>query len=357
MNMTINDAQPPPTETDLNPKRRVTVQCAMAWELDCVGCDVQPIDADYVAVLGLTSASSRDGEDGHTEDSELMREHFVELQIIKRSDGSVTSSDVLPLVVSRNTSGGQPSTLDFGFSSSFTTARMEDTIEAEGEEVVEEASAVDIQNIILNTMATAINEEWRKKTFTDQHMRWSVESYRRSVIDDYYDDAIENGSIGSTSSDDSDDYTFLFRPNTSVACSAGILTNVPTMVIRSRDDAVLTQIRDVDDSIEYARTTMNHGLALRHGLNHRQMLRRHTLDELIDEYLSAILNPSDTVEDYESPRALSIRRLKIAAKATPILIGGNIKLWERWVHEFARIPGGLLLLRPYLPVRGKHHSD
>ena len=155
-------------------------------------------------------------------------------------------------------------------------------------------------------------------------------------------------------SDDSDDYTFLFKPNNTNACPAQMLMNVPTMVIRTRDDAVLTEIQDIDDSIEFARSTMNHGLALRRGLNHRQMLRRHTINELIDEYLTAVLNPSESLEGYESPRALSIRRLKIAAKATPILIGSNIKLWSRWVKEFSRIPGGLLLLRPYLPVRGEY---
>lgn len=43
--------------------------------------------------------------------------------------------------------------------------------------------------------------------------------------------------------------------------------------------------------------------------------------------------------------------MKLAAKATPILLGGNIRLWDRWIQEFAKIPGGLFVLSHHLPVR------
>jgi len=331
--------------------KRISVKCEMAWELDCVGCDVQSIDAEFVAVLGLTSKAMQNDTDDEEQNKALMEQHFVELQIIKRSDGSLTASDVLPLAVSNAKTNVKPSTQDFDLSSSFSVTRMEDYIEAEGEEMLEEEAAdVDIQNIIMNTMVSSINEERPKKKFIDQHMRWNIESYRQSIIDKYHEED-DDVSTSSVDSEDSDDYNFIFRQEKKVSCSAKTLTNVPIMVVRSRYDAVLTQIRDVDDSIEHAQMNKNFGLALRHGLNHRQMLRKHSLGQLIDDYLTAVLNPSDTIEDYECPRPLSIRRLEIAAKATPILFGGDLKLWEHWVYEFSSIPGGLLILRPYIPVR------
>ena len=327
------------------------VKATMAWELDCVGCDVQPIDADNVAVLGLSSIGNQDdGVDG--EDLDLGKQYSVELQMINRADGSVSASDILPLAVSQKSSNEKPSSEDFKLHSSFSTARMEDTFEAENEEEVDEVSSIDINMILKETMASSINEKLPTKKFTDHFMQWSVESYRRAVIDECFEDDWEDED--SVESDDSEDYAFLFRPSKGNTYPLELLTNVPCMVVRSRDDVVLTQVRDVDDSIEYARKNKHLGLALRHGLHYRQMLRRHNLDDLIDDYLTAILNPSETIDDYESPRSLSIRRLTMAAKSMPILIGGKIHLWERWSKELSRIPGGLLLLRPYLPVRGKN---
>lgn len=355
-------------DIDVNGKTgsRMTVRCEMAWEMDCVGCSVQPIDKEFVAVLGLSSATSS-GDDLEDEDGEdLIRNenendpidslgrYFVELQIIKRSDGSMISSDVLPLAVNDLSKITKPSTKDIVLASSFCTPRMEDGVEADGEDaMVEENTEVDIQNIIMSTMVSSIKEEQPKNVFTDQHMRWNMNGYRRAIFDDYYqqDDTEQESCASSVSSDDSDDYTFLFRPNKTTPCSTKMLTNIPNMIVRSRDDLVLAQFRDVDDAIDHAQLTRKYGLVLRYGLNHRQLLRRHSLQTVIEDYLNVVLNPSETLEDYESPRLLSIRRLNIAAKAAPILIGGNIELWERWVNEFSTIPGGLLILRPHVPVR------
>lgn len=341
------------------------VKCTMAWELDCVGCDVQPIDLDYVVLLGLSSAPNKeedqnDNDDNNDADDEddLATNHVVELQIIKRLDGSVTASDVLPLAVPPASSPddkNKPSTADFALSSSFATPRMADNIEAEGEEGDDEATGVDIQNIIMDTMASSINEKRPEKKFTDQYLKWSIDSYRKAVIDDCGEGILDDESSDSVESDDSEDYGFLFREDSGFTCPTEMLTNPPTMIVRSKDDVVLTQIRDVDDFIDSAQKSKCFGLALRRGLRYRQMLRRHALDDLVDDYLTAILNPSESVaeDDYESPRSLSIRRLKLAAKSTPILIGSKIHQWAKWSKEFSRIPGGLLLLRPYLPVRGK----
>ena len=337
--------------------KRTKVKCKMAWELDCVGCDVQPVDKDHVAVLGLTSAAILQEEgnnDVNDEEIELLEKFFVELQIIKRSDGSVTANDILPLVVSNVDSDRKPRSNDFELHSSFCTSRMEDYIEAESEEFLEEQGAdLDIQNVIMNTMASSINETRPAKKLTDFHLKWNMDSYKKIILDKQYENQNgEDQSISSDISEDSDDYSFLLDGREYQTSSTKVLSNVPVMVISSKSDIVLAQVRDADDSIEHAQKNENHGLALRHGLGHRKMLRRFSLDELIDNYLTAVLNPrSRSIEGYECPRSLSLRRLKIAAQSTPILFGGNMKLWERWVHEFSLIPGGLLILKDFIPVR------
>ncbi len=355
MNMKINDSS---GDGDKTNKRR-TVKCEMAWELDCVACDCLPIDQEYVAILGLTrpieiaqndtSIRSDDSQDNTS------KGHIIELQILRRSNGSVISSDVLPLASSDDQAQIQPpSTSEFSFLSSFATPRMIDQYEVDAEGDVQEevgVADVDIQNIILNTMVSPINEERPKAQFMDPHLKWSVDSYREVVIDGAFDVVTQDDD--SSDSDDSDDYGFLFHADKPASCPAKMLMHVPTMVVTSRHDAVLTQVRDVDDSIDFASARSNYALALRHGLNHRSLLRKHEINDLIEAYLTAILNPSDDLDDERSHRGLSVRRLTLAAKSTPILLGADIKLWDKWVSEFENIPGGLLLLQPCLPVRGR----
>jgi len=359
MNMTINGAEDVDARSD-GKNNRISVRCVMAWELDCVACDCQPVDAEYVAVLGVTSSEKnmiseeQKVQDNGTSSPAIENlDHFIELQMIRRSDGSVISSDVLPLSLPRMQALTQrPCTSDFSLMSSFATPRMNNFFEGDNEEIAEEISSgvggeVDIQNIIMNTMVSPLNEEKPKKEFVDPHTKWSIESYRRAVVDEDLDD----DSIESDVSDDSDDYGFLFKGIKPAICSAEMLMNVPTMVITSSSDAVLTQVRDVDDSVEYAGGSSKHALALKHGLNYRQMLRRYEINDLINNFFTAILNPNNQNEDTEQRRILSVRRLTLAAKSTTVLLGTNMALWEKWIHKFEQIPGGLLLLRPYVPVR------
>ncbi len=353
MNMKINDSG---GEGDKLNKRR-TVKCEMAWELDCVACDCLPIDAEYVAILGLTQPTDIPQNDTSMDsggaNNNASNGYIVELQILRRSNGSVISSDILPLAYSdTERQNAKPSTGKFSFLSSFATPRMIDEYEVDAEGEVEEGigvADVDIQNIILNTMVSPINEERPKAQFMDPHLKWSVDSYREVVIDGVFDVVSQEDD----DSDDSDDYGFLFQSNEPVSCPAKMLMHVPTMVVISRHDAILTQVRDVDDSIEFASACSNFALALRHGLNHKSLLRKHEMNDLIEAYLTAILNPSDDLDDERSHRSLSVRRLTLAAKSTTILLGTDIKLWDKWVTEFENIPGGLLLLHSCLPVRGK----
>jgi len=385
MNMTIQKEMSK-TTTTMNTKTR-TVKCKMAWELDCVACGVVPVDANHVAVLGLVHAPQQqeygvesmnnmshnnmnivsttaedEKNDGLVESSETTAtENIIELQIICRSNGTVIQSDVLPLVRCFKASGSESgkdvkdSTSGYMFSSTFAAPRMDDVYEAEEEDLMnEDAADFDIQNAIMSTMNSSLYENNEIKTFVDPHMKWSIESYIEKIVnasneDD--DDDNDDSSLESGSSEDSDDYTFLFRKRKTFSSRANdLMLQVPSMIITSPHDAVLVQVSDVDDCIEHARRAGHHGLALRRAFDHRQLIRRHKLNQLIDKFLTAVFSPSTKeVDGRLSP--LTVRRLKIACKATQTLLGGNVSLWARWSHEFSKIPGGLFLLRPYLPVR------
>ena len=129
MNMTINGAEDVDARSD-GKNNRISVRCVMAWELDCVACDCQPVDAEYVAVLGVTSSEKnmiseeQKVQDNGTSSPAIENlDHFIELQMIRRSDGSVISSDVLPLSLPRMQALTQrPCTSDFSLMSSFAIA-------------------------------------------------------------------------------------------------------------------------------------------------------------------------------------------------------------------------------------------
>jgi hypothetical protein len=129
------------------------------------------------------------------------------------------------------------------------------------------------------------------------------------------------------------------------------------MVIVSPSDAVLARAREVDDAVSHALSARKYGLALRRALTHKRQLREYDINHLIDEYLRAVLRmkeADDMGANKGSKRAdLSIRRVNLAAQAMPMLLGGNIRMWDRWVDEFSKIPGGLFILRWELPVRGE----
>ena len=82
------------------------------------------------------------------------------------------------------------------------------------------------------------------------------------------------------------------------------------------------------------------------------------MNRLTDEYLSAVLrlgvgDTYDRFHDSHVRKRSTVRRLQLAARATPVLFGGQISMWSRWVREFAAIPGGLFAIREFLPVRGE----
>ena len=330
----------------------------MAWELDCIACGVVPLDEDHVAVLGLVPSMDED-EDGH----QNAIGNDLEMHVMSRKEGTVIYADSLPLIQSPNKSGKE-SASGFALLSSFVLPRMEDAIEAKEDRILnmDDADEMDI-DFQMPLFSTA-----KAEPFKDPHLKWNIkqlhfEESERTVDsnsnqneDQASDDDDDDKSV------DSDDYAFVLRParipqeNETVASGSAF---PPLMVVVSPNDAVLVGAREADDAVSHALAIKKYGLALRRALTYKRQLRDYNINELIDEYLRAVLrmNDEDASIEEQNEKSLSIRRVVLAAQAMPMLLGGNIGSWERWIAEFSKIPGGLFVLREQLPVRGKRRES
>lgn len=345
--------------------RRRTVECAMAWELDCVASGVVPLDDDHVLLLGIVPPADDEEEDIGND---------LELQIIAKADGSIVFSNVLPLL--RDEPAQQQRSLpskqigptvvmesaaDYRLLSSFATPRMDDPYEASAEEESTPDDEFDVQVSLFSPATRA------PRRFVDPHLKWSLtgtsftdESIVKISADENLagniqhlsDNDDEGGSV------DSDDYGFFFRslPTTTDDAPSQSAGGVPPLIlVTSRSDAVLARMRDVDDAISHALASGKSALALKRALCHKRRVRKFKLSDLVNEYFASLLRipTGDVIGDGQRTRALSIRRLKLAARAMPVLFGGEIKLWKRWIAEVQKIPGGLFVLSDQIPVRGK----
>jgi hypothetical protein len=352
--------------------RKRTIECTMAWELDCVSCGIVPLDANHIAVLGLVSPSKKDDDNDNVE---INQTNILELQVISRTEGTVTSSDALRLPKKKDTTEviGE-SAAGYSLLSSFALSRMDDVMEAEEEELNGE-DEVDLPFVpalgsnpsdmsgenndsIVNDVGEGSNvnlgplqlPQQQKRTFSDSHLKWSIKNV---ISPDEFQGDQEDGheeEEDDARTVDSDDYTFLFQPSkvstdTNNTASLAIVSTPPIMVIHSPDDVVLVRTRDADDAVSHVRMSGKHGLALRRALQHKRQLRRHGLNQLVDEYLTALLC-------LNSERTVTLRRVQLAAQAMPMPLGGHVSMWERWTNEFSKLPGGLFVLREHLPVRG-----
>jgi hypothetical protein len=349
--------------------RRRTVECTMAWELDCVACGVAPLDQNHIVVLGLVPPVG--GEDGFdTPADEGHQLNDVELQVVSRSDGTVIYSDLLPLL--RPTTPTQPrnkqnkhapeSLSNYALLSSFAVPRMGNASELLEENVDEDADA-DFDPLQVSIFSAPES----KKTFRDSHVRWNLQdaAYEEGETSGSPKDGEEMSSDLTSDADsvDSDDYDFFFRhPSTFTESKTSKASVPPVMMITTGADFVLATIRDVDDAVSYALSSKKAGLALRRALRHLRRLRRYDISDLVNEYFRALLRlpenefrtdeQAEGGEQEERPH-LSLRRMKLAAAAMPVLLGGRIDLWRLWVSELEKIPGALFVVRSYLPVRGK----
>lgn len=317
----IGDA-PPATS------QRRQVECTMAWELDCIACGIVPLDVDHVVVLGLVPPIEANGE------SEFETSNEVEIQVISRTTGNVVFADLLPLARTSDVD----STQDYQLLSSFAVPRMDDVSE------LHETSggSFDPASLFVSNSTS--------KCFKDSHCLWGLD---KVAVND--ETLIEGGrresSTRDTDSVDSDDYGNISRSLGAVgqqmiedqdSCMP------PVMVVCSCADAVLVRVRDADDAVSFALEEKKYALALHRGLQHLPRLRRYKISELVDHYLTALLR----LELTEKP--LSIRRMKMAVQAMPMLLGGDSEAWEHWIDELARIPGALFVAKDYIPVRGKY---
>lgn len=336
--------------------KRRTVQCTMAWELDCVACGVVPLDEDHVAVLGLVPTT--EDEDGGKPEA---ISNDLEIQVMSRQDGTVIYADTLPLIQSLNYNGTD-SASGFTMLSSYALPRMEDTIEAKEDKFLN-ADDSDDQDV---DFQMTLFGGGKTEPFKDPHTKWSLRQLHfEEGSNSDSDEKDENESRVDEDDDrsvDSDDYSFTLRPTQALQdeCIPSSTAFPPLMVVVSPSDAVLVGAREVDDAVSYALSAKKYGLALRRALTYKRQLREYDINELIDEYLRAVLrmNDSEAVKDDSDDEedhgtSLSIRRVNLAAGAMPMLLGANILMWERWIAEFSKIPGGLFVLREHLPVRGK----
>ena len=370
--------------------RRRIVECSVAWELDCVACGAVPLDGKHWAVLGLVPNPSVD----HDNDEKVppydalptsSAGNLVELQIISRTAGTVVAADALPLAtlpaesIAESGTDVADSGIDFTLISSYCTARMDETLEVEEEELNGSVEDHDAQFAIYEALkgesAANASHQKQQSKFLDPHLKWSIDTIRFTEDEEEsVKEKQEGGALDADEDDDtdsvySDDYNFLFRPapisrqGSATKQIPGLLSaEPPTIVVASSRDLVLARTRDIDDAISHARTAGMPGKALQIALRDTRMVRRHNLNRLIDDYLCSLLclrEGSITAgDDLAAPNdeklpSLTGSRLRLAAKATPRLLGGHVEMWRKWIKQFAAIPGGLFVLREYLPVRGK----
>lgn len=303
--------------------KRRQVECSMAWELDCVACGVAPLDKDHLIVLGLVPNEDEDDDDGSGPSND------VEVQIISRASGTVTYADALPIMRFPSQFSSQGGLLTESASayrllSVFSVPRMEDNVEADEEGTAAEA---DFDFTLFSSNSN------NKAPFVDSHLRWSLETLLFDGGDAHDGD--------DKADDDSDYYGFLIQESSEDGEDSTVLSGAaPVMVVQGPADLVTISTRDVDDAISHALSMSKVGLALHRALRHKRKVRKHDLNELIDSFLRTVLSK------------LSLRRLELAARSTPVLLGGSTQRWEQWVREFARIPGALFVLCDHLPVRG-----
>ena len=254
---------------------------------------------------------------------------------------------------------------------------------------------LDLEKEIISAMtatfaSSSSSHQIKNKRFKDYFLRWDIQNVHPNDDDDIDDDDDEEekeesknsdddtemtvkqenmkqeehdiDDDKSTSSVDSDDYSFLFQntkakqsnhsmnhksPSNKDSKITQTTIDPPFLWITSHDDIILAQTRDMDDCVDHARNNGKYGLALKRALKYRHQLASasDTLEQLTNDYLSAVLYPPTQTN------TLTVRRLRLAARTMPILLGTNMNMWERWIYEFAKIPGGLFVLRPYVPTR------
>lgn len=340
--------------------KRKTVEVTMAWELDCVACSVVPLDEKHVAVLGLIPSPEQSFLGGESEhliksgtschtSSTAGGNNQLELQIINREDGKAISNDRLPLSDRsqrlENHNITTANAAEFRLLSSFACPRMDASAEWDALGNLEKEAA--------ERETCNLGSESACGKILDFHLRWDITKDVCSAGNDLLSEAViydDDRSVASDCSIFSDNYVFaLSEPIGDILPLSDFpaRSSPPEMILVSSYDACLIQTRDVDDVISYTRSLGKPALALRQALAHRRDVRRHGLDLLVDDFFMSLLGMGNRRRE----RPLSFSRLKIAAESLPILLGGDSRMWQRWIFMFSRVPGGLFVISEKIPVR------
>ncbi len=362
MSMAVQETPAPGDGTSITMRR--TVQCSMAWELDCVAAGVAPLDADHIVVLGIVVPTDEDNDENDA-DGVQQGINELEVQIVSRHDGTIQYADVLPNSVDA------PLWLE----SSFALARMDNasewneyktwsgrvasdmfdltlltgvgggsTIEASPSNTTSEPTLDGDSSRVNNPVATTGFNAKLRNTFVDSHLQWNMKAIT------FAGNSMDTPNNDDQNSVDSDDYGFVLRPLELVddtTDSFDFLASPPVMVLASQSELILTALSSVDDAVEHALVTQNRpALALKRALQHRRQLRRYKVSDLVQHYLEAVLHLCKEVTE-----PLSLRRMKLAIQAMPVLLGGDVNLWTKWANELKKLPGALFILQSYLPVR------
>ena len=318
---TATSSHTAPTEGAPVMVRRRTVECTMAWELDCIAAGVAPLDEKHVMVLGLVPNQEDENKNSGSSskaDEDTVLENEVELQVLSRRDGNVVYSDMLPLLKNpppevkprRGVKNELTESIaPFALLSTFHIPRMGNVAEIQsGESITPEFDPV----------ALFAGGGTPRPSFRDSHLQWDLSHVSPDPRDPQEDvneddeeeeeEDMEDATVGSV---DSDDYAFVERPFVMDSESASQVAPPPTLWIVSAADAVTARVRNLDDVITAIQDKP--ALALQLALRRRTELRKHKLSDLVNKYFAAVLRLSSP-----GGKRLSLRRMKVAGQQQSI---------------------------------------
>jgi len=366
--------------------RRRTVECDMAWQLDCVACGMAPLDLEHVMVLGAVLETPDDLKNGGAALSTEV-ENEIELQIISRASGQVVDADLLPMIRKQlppakkarsplrraspsKQAKAQPESLtSYQLLSTFHLPRMDDNSEVQQQVVVPETSfdlfggADQFGNSAATAPAAARS---LSSMFRDPHLRWQLDmvNFDVGVSNDDCNGPAEGTTDDDMESVDSDNYDFLAKdgedhPDSDAqrSRSNAVVPPAPNLLVVSKSDAISVHLRTIDDAIDHLLGEKKAAAALQRAIVYLPRLREFTIGEIVSDYYQALLRvPLEDADPdrqlrSQASRRLSLRRMKLAACSMPVLLGGDVDLWARWIGALGDIPGSLFVAWSRVPVR------
>ena len=104
---------------------------------------------------------------------------------------------------------------------------------------------------------------------------------------------------------------------------------------------IVVQVRDADDAVAFSLAAGRPRQAVERAMQGWRSLRAVQPEDVVEEYLVRLLREDRPDGVHE------------AAACCEKLLGKEVEVWEKWVGTFGKVPGGVVALWPYLPVRGE----